>query len=181
LLGGASDLAMNELESKIRKSEGQLANPQPRVRTKPRILRFVTRSVTCALLLFSGGCALHYYDKSSATEHLWGFGHMKMRAVPQRHDEPPFSNAVIAFVTGVRTAGLNFGAGSEFAGIGAGWDSRSRLIIRAEGAEFFLLWPTNTVRLPQDLKDFFTVRVGSDCPFTNGIFLPNPSIGNTPP
>ena len=124
---------------------------------------------SCAFILAANGCALHYYDRDSGTEHLWGFGHMKMRAVPRHDDETPMTNAVVAFVTGVRTAGLNLGVGSEFAGVVAGWDSRSRIIIRSEDSEFYLLWPTNAVRLPQDLKDIFTVRVGTDCPFTNGI------------
>jgi hypothetical protein len=129
----------------------------------------LTGLVLSAFILTANGCALHYYDRNSGTEHLWGFGHMKMRAVPQYGDGMPFTNAVVAFVTGVRTAGLNLGVGSEFSGVAAGWDSRSRIIIRSEDSEFYLLWPTNTVRLPQDLKDVFTVRVGTDCPFTNGI------------
>jgi hypothetical protein len=40
------------------------------------------------------GCAVHYYSASTGTEHLWGFGHLKTRAVSQRGDQPPFTNAV---------------------------------------------------------------------------------------
>src|SRR5262245_51796638 len=46
--------------------------------------------------------------------------------VPQRGDQPPFTNAVMALVTGVRTLGLSLGAGEDFAGVVAGWDSRAR-------------------------------------------------------
>lgn len=28
------------------------------------------------------GCAVHYYDAKTGTEHIWGFGHMKMRVTP---------------------------------------------------------------------------------------------------
>src|SRR5258708_18511956 len=91
------------------------------------------------LLAMSTGCAVHYYDKQTGTEHLWGFGHLKMRAVPQRGDESPFTNAVIAFVTGVRTLGFQLGAGEDFGGLVAGWDSRSRIVINSENSHFYLL------------------------------------------
>jgi hypothetical protein len=119
------------------------------------------------------GCSVHYYDKDTGTEHLWGFGHLKMRAVPQRDDRPPFTNAVVAVATGVNTLGLGVGAGEDFAGIAAGWDSRSRLLIKQEDSSFYLLWPTNTTCMPHPIRDFFTVRVGPDFPFTNGIFNSN--------
>ncbi len=30
----------------------------------------------------STGCAVHYYDQATGTEHLWGFGHLKMAVHP---------------------------------------------------------------------------------------------------
>ena len=46
-----------------------------------------------------------------------------------------------------------------------GWDSRSRVVIKADDASFYLLWPSNMVRLPQGLKDLFTIRIGTNFPF----------------
>ena len=135
-----------------------------RPHARNRALAVGLASGALALLALTG-CAMHYYDKTTGTEHLWGFGHLKMRAVPQKGDQPPFTNAVLAFVTGVRTLGLNLATGEDFAGIAAGWDSRSRVIIKQNDASFYLLWPTNTIRLPQDIKDFFTVRIGTNFPF----------------
>ncbi|MHB8522851.1 MAG: hypothetical protein ACYDH9_19115 [Limisphaerales bacterium] len=136
----------------------------------------------CATAFLLPGCAVHYYDKTTGTEHLWGFGHLEMRAVPQRGDRPPFTNAVVAFVTGVRTLGLNFGAGDDFAGVAAGWDSRSRLVITAKDSHFYLLWPTNTIWLPKALSDhFFNVRVGPDFPFTNGACMTNSKVNQPTP
>jgi hypothetical protein len=132
--------------------------------------------ICCALVLITG-CSVRYYDKKSGTEHLWGFGHLKMRAVPQRGDQPPFTNGTMAFVTGVRTLGLNLGAGEDFAGLAAGWDSRSRLVIKTEDSQFYLLWPTNTI-WPGHLKNLFSVRVGPDFPFTNDVRNPNPKEPN---
>ena len=125
---------------------------------------------------------MHYYDKDTGTEHLWGFGHLKMRAVPQRGDEPPFTNAVMAFVTGTRTLGLNLGVGDDFGGLAAGWDSHSRVVIAAEDSHFYLLWPTNGIWLPKELKDhLFTVRVGPDFPFTDGTFNTDSKVKQTNP
>jgi hypothetical protein len=139
--------------------------------------RLVVGSVIVAL--FVGGCAVHYYDKSTGTEHLWGFGHMKMRAVPQWNDQHPFSNSVMAFATGAHTLGLGLGCGDDYGGLLLGWDCRSRMIIRTEDSHFYLLWPTNTCWLPWDLKErFFTVRVGPELPFTNGLFVSNSNPAN---
>ena len=36
----------------------------------------------CALILCAvlpSGCAIHYFDAETGTEHLWGFGHLKMK------------------------------------------------------------------------------------------------------
>lgn len=125
-----------------------------------------------ALALFgASGCAVHYYDKESGTEHLWGFGHLKMRAVPRHSDRPPFTNAVMAYATGTHTLGFSLGAGEDDAGVGAGWNSRSRLTIKAEDSSFYLIWPTNSLRLPRELKSFFNVRVGPDPIFTQSPLL----------
>jgi hypothetical protein len=134
------------------------------------------------VLALTASCSVHYYDQKSGTEHLWGFGHMRMRAVPRWGDEPPFTNAVMAFATGVRTLGLHVGAGEEFGGLVAGWDSRSRMVIASEHAHFCLFWPTNAIWLPWDLRErFFTVRVGPDFPFTNSTFTPNSTTKSPTP
>ena len=116
------------------------------------------------LFVFSG-CAVRYSDPVTGTEHLWGFGHLKMRAIPLKGDAPPFTNAVIAFVTGVRTVGLTVGVGEDSRGIAAGWDSRSRLVITAPDAHFCLIWPTNAIRLPNNLQDLFTVQIQTNFPW----------------
>jgi len=127
------------------------------------------------------GCAVHYYDQNTRTEHLWGFGHLKMRAVPQKDDGVPPTNAVMAFVTGTRTLGLRVGGGEDFAGLSAGWDARSRLTIKTEDSSFYLLWPNNSIWLPRGLKDLFTCRVGPDFPFPNSASNPNPEPKETSP
>lgn len=120
---------------------------------------------------------MHYYDKSTGTEHLWGFGHLKMRAVPQLKDQPPFTNAVMAFVTGTRNFGIQLSVGEDFGGLVAGWDSRSRMVIHGDNAHFSLLWPTNAIWLPWDLQDrLFTVRVGPDFPFTNNMAITQSTV-----
>lgn len=126
----------------------------------------------------STGCAIHYYDQASGTEHLWGIGHMKMRAVPQARDIVPPTNAVMAFTTRVQNLGVSVLAGPEQAGIIAGFDSRSRVIIKNDSSHFYVLWPSNTVRLPRDLQNLFNIRVGPEFPHTNGWFVSAPVTTN---
>lgn len=124
------------------------------------------RLIPSAIFVFAlCGCTIRYCDTKNETVHVWGFGHLKMRAVPLKGDHPPYTNAAIAFVTGVRTLGFTVGAGDDYRGFSAGWDSRSRLVITSEDAQFSLIWPTNSLRLPNDLKDLFTVYVKTNFPW----------------
>ena len=102
----------------------------------------------CCELLFTPGCAVHYYDRTSGTEHLWGFGHLKMKAAPP-------NEGVQALVKGIETLGVNLGAGQEDYHIGLGWDYRRRIVISSNAA----------VRLEWPNGDFFNVRVGTAPPF----------------
>ena len=99
-------------------------------------------------LLLSTGCALHYFDPKSGTEHLWGFGHMKMKAAPP-------SEGVQAVVKGTETLGLDLGAGQDDYRVAAGWNYRRQILI-GSNASVRLEWPDG---------DFFNVRVGTLPPF----------------
>jgi hypothetical protein len=117
----------------------------------------------CLLVVLLCACSVNWYDRETGTQHLVGFVYLKMRAVPR---EPgAMTNATMAYVTGTRNAGLQLGAGSEFAGLAAGWDSRSRITIKTENSHFSLLWPTNALWLPGGLKDFFNLYIGTNFPF----------------
>ena len=98
----------------------------------------------CATALCAG-CALHYYDKTSGTEHLWGFGHTKMKAEPS-------TNNVRAIVKGTQLFGVNIGAGQQDYYFSAGWDNRRQITVM-DNASVSLDWPGNS---------FFNVRVGSE-------------------
>ena len=102
----------------------------------------------CYGLLFAPGCAVHYYDKKSGADHLWGIGHMKMRASPP-------NEGVQAVVKGIETLGLNLAAGREDYHIGLGWDYRRRIVISSNSA----------VRLEWPNGNFFNIRVGTVPPF----------------
>jgi hypothetical protein len=104
-------------------------------------------SLAILAALFTG-CAVHYYDPRTGTEHLWGFGHMKMKSAP-------VDASATAVVSGVQTLGLSVGAGRDEAHITAGWDNRRRIIL-STNASVSLLWPD---------EDFFNVRVGTTPPF----------------
>ena len=107
-------------------------------------------AITAVTLL--SGCAVHYYDTKSGTEHLWGFGHLKMKVTPQ-------SEGVQAVVKGVETLGFNLAAGKEDYHIGVGWDYRRRIDISSNAA-VRIEWPTG---------DFFNVRVGAKPPWAPDI------------
>jgi hypothetical protein len=110
--------------------------------------------LNCGLLLFPG-CGVHHYDAETGIEHLWGFGHLRMKA-PAMADGP--------VVAGTDMIGLNVSAGSEQYGVGIGLDSRSRVTVPSDGKMLSLEWPTNVSRFPRAMRDLFIARIGEDVP-----------------
>lgn len=124
-------------------------------------IRLRPTTATLGLLGLSvlSGCGIHYYDAKTGTEHLWGFGHLRMRV------QPP-DEGVQAVVKGYSIAGAKVGGSQEDYGISVGYDSRRIILITATNAAFGLEWPT---------ASFFNVRVGG----TNPPFLSRPIAGMT--
>jgi hypothetical protein len=109
----------------------------------------VWRAVLAAVtIVFASGCAVHYFDEKTGTDHIWGFGHMKMKATVPDEDR-------MAVVKGHSGLGVHVGAGADEHSLAAGWMSRRNLTITDQDAAFRLEWPSS---------DFFNVRVGSKFP-----------------
>jgi len=101
----------------------------------------------CATAFLLPGCAVHYYDPSTGTENLWGFGHMKMAVQPA-------NEGVRAVINGTQTLGLGLGLGQQDYYVLAGWNSQ-RMLRVADNTSVRFEWPT---------ADFFNVRVGTNFP-----------------
>jgi hypothetical protein len=112
----------------------------------------LTRLVFCAFTLMTNGCALHYYDTRSGTEHVWGLAHMRMKSAP-------VDDGVGAVVTGIETHGLSLGLGRHESHVTAGWDNRRRIVM-GSNASVRLEWPNSS---------FFNVRVGTAPPFATNL------------
>jgi hypothetical protein len=96
----------------------------------------------------SAGCAVHYFDAATGTDHIWGVGHLKMKAAAP--DE-----GLRALVRGTDVVGLSFGRGDQQLYVTLGWHRTQRLDVLAEDAAVRLEWPSG---------DFSDVRVGSRFP-----------------
>lgn len=119
-----------------------------------RILTFDGGGLGWILLLLAvSGCAVRYYDRSNGTEHLWGFGHLKMKVSPSQE-------GLTAVVKGNETLGVDLGIGEDDYRLALGWQYRRQIIVSSNASVRFE-WPS---------ADFFQVRVGSAPPsFTNAI------------
>ena len=116
------------------------------------IIRLIVYST---ITLSLTGCAIHYYDKDSQAEHLWGFGHIKMKAAPSADD------VVRALITSSQTIGIDVLVGEEVSGIGLGYAKRERIRV-LEDSSVALIWPENRFLWR---PDFFDVRVGASPPW----------------
>lgn len=103
------------------------------------------------LLLFTGalhGCAIHYYDPETEAEHIWGIGHMVMKAsAPQEGHQ--------ALFRGTDVAGLTVGKSDAGGYLVVGWEQRRRMEI---------VDPNTAIRLEWPRADFLNLRVGSKWP-----------------
>ena len=99
------------------------------------------------LVLALSGCAVHYYDATTGTEHLWGFGHMRARI-------SSMSEGIRAQATEVQMFGVSVDAGKEDYGLAAGYNRQGRLAICTNVA----------VRLEWYTRDLFRVRAGTNFP-----------------
>jgi hypothetical protein len=101
----------------------------------------------CAALL--SACALQYYDPETGTTHVWGFGHMRMKASPP-------NEGVQAIVRATSILGLSLGrttGGRAY--LTLGYDSEQQTDIVAESTSVYLEWPSG---------DLFNLRAGSTWP-----------------
>ncbi|MEE9129803.1 MAG: hypothetical protein V3T84_07265 [Phycisphaerales bacterium] len=103
-------------------------------------------------VLLSGGCAIHYFDSETGTEHIWGFGHMQMKVSPP-------NEGVQAVVRGTDVLGLSIGSADQQVYFTAGWHRVQRLDVIAESTAVRLEWPS---------ADFAEVRVGTAFPGVPG-------------
>ena len=105
--------------------------------------RFLCLLAPLGLAAALAGCALHYYDAESGAEHVWGVGHMVMKAtLPQGQQ---------AIVRGTTLLGLGVGNGDGQFYITFGWDKRQRLDI---------LDGNTALKLQGPMGDLLNVRLG---------------------
>lgn len=103
----------------------------------------------CSLCLFAAsGCAIQYFDPATGTEHLWGFGHLRMKV-------GDVNEGVRAVVTGTETLGIAAGSVASERRITVGWERVSRFRVLDADSSVRLEWPS---------ADLFSVRLGSAFP-----------------
>ena len=66
-------------------------------------------------ILICTGCAIHYYDTETGAEHIFGIGHMVMKA------SSPKDNFQ-SIVRGTDIFGLGFGKNDDGGYLSLGWD-----------------------------------------------------------
>jgi hypothetical protein len=103
--------------------------------------------ILAAIALLSG-CAIHYFDPETGTEHLWGIGHMRMKIGDA-------NEGVRAVFAGTDTLGMAAGSTVYDRYVALGWQRLSRLQVVGEDTAVRLEWPTS---------DLFSVRAGSELP-----------------
>ena len=109
----------------------------------------MARHVLLLALLWLQGCAFHYYDLDTKTEHVLGLGYVRFKVVAPQED-------VQAVIHGVQTLGLGVGYGGEGGQVIVGYRDTRSVEVMPEKTRLRVEWPTS---------DFFDIRIGSQFPF----------------
>lgn len=104
--------------------------------------------VLVLMFLTASGCAIHYFDAESGTEHIWGVGHMAMKpAAP--------SEGLKAVGRRTDVVGISAGRLQEGTHLEIGWGVRQRIEIVDENTQLCLAWPRGSL---------YNARIGSAFP-----------------
>ena len=91
-------------------------------------------------------CAIYYRDADSGAEHIWGFGHLAMKATPPLDGK----QTVVRRAT---LAGVALGIDDGSLGVSVGWDQRERIDVFDESTAV-------TIERPPS-NDFFYFKIGT--------------------
>jgi hypothetical protein len=92
------------------------------------------------------GCAIYYRDADSGAEHIWGFGHLAMKATPPLEGKQ-------ALIRRATLTGIALGVDDGSLGLSLGWDQRERIIVYDENTAL-------TIQRPPS-NDFFYFKIGT--------------------
>jgi len=95
---------------------------------------------------YVAGCAVYYRDRESGAEHIWGFGHLAMKATPPLDGKQ-------ALIRRATLTGIALGIDDGSFGMSVGWDQRERIIVYDENTAI-------TIQRPPS-NDFFYFKIGT--------------------
>lgn len=99
-------------------------------------------------LIALSGCAIHYRDAKTGAEHIWGFGHLAIKATSPEDSKQ-------AVITQSTLSGISLGIEECKANVVLGWNSQQRIEIHDDNTLISVVRPNNK-------DDFFLFRVGSE-------------------
>ncbi len=99
------------------------------------------------LICFSSfGCAIYYRDEETGAEHIWGFGHLAMKATPPLDGKQ-------ALIRRATLTGVALGIEDGSLGMSIGYDRRERIIVYDDNTAL-------TIQRPPS-NDFFHFKIGT--------------------
>lgn len=117
-----------------------------RTRGIGRVRFRLSRLGASAFCLALPACAIHYHDRHTGTDHLWGFGHVAIRLAP-------VEEGVRGVFREIESIGVSIGVARDNSYIAAGWHRLRRIDILAADA---------AVRIDRPAGGFFSIRVGTE-------------------
>ncbi|UVT21179.1 MAG: hypothetical protein H8K03_04465 [Nitrospira sp.] len=112
----------------------------------PLVLGMTNVTVLVVIGFLLSSCAIYYRDRDTGAEHIVGFGHLSVKAVPPNEGKQ-------ALIQRMTLTGIAVGLDNGSLGVSAGWDRREHILITNENAAITIARPPS--------NDFFYFKVGT--------------------
>jgi hypothetical protein len=100
------------------------------------MLKFTIKFIFYSFLLLTHGCAIYYHDSQTGADHIWGFGHLAMKAVPDSMDKQ-------VYITQKTLAGVALGFDDLSPNFSLGWNRSERIYILDKNTSLAIQRPSN--------------------------------------
>lgn len=97
------------------------------IQLRSRRLVIAAIALSCASL--GQSCSFVHYDEDSNTTHVWGFGHLAIRATPASED-------VRGIVSSVENAGFTMGSWRSSQFVSVGWSRQQAVEVIDDDTQF---------------------------------------------
>ena len=100
------------------------------------MFKLIIKFLCLSIILTLSGCAIHYHSAETGADHIWGFGHLAMKTVPDSVDKQ-------ILITQKTLTGIALGFDGVSPSFSIGWNQNERITILDKNTSLAIQRPSN--------------------------------------